>query len=125
MPDVIDWLERQGQSPQWRPTDPQALAAQLRRAGVDEAMSAAVLAGDAESLQAQLGQRIYCCILMPGDGDEDGDDDGKHKKPPPKKKDKHPPGDGHPGHHGDGKDMDGDAEHLGGDSHEHGKDTRH
>jgi hypothetical protein len=79
--DVIDFLENAGQDAQWRQADTEARAAALAGAEIPPELRAAMLAGDAQGLNAVLGQVAFCCYINPAKQDEDeGGQDDKDKK---------------------------------------------
>lgn len=79
--DVIDFLESAGQDAQWRQADTEARAAALAGVDIPPALRAAMLAGDAQGLNALLGQVAFCCYINPAKQDEDeGGQEDKDKE---------------------------------------------
>jgi hypothetical protein len=56
MSSVVDFLEKMGSEAQWRDASADDIEAALAEAGIDPAMSSAILARSAEQVQALLGQ---------------------------------------------------------------------
>jgi hypothetical protein len=66
MSDVIEFLERAGQDPQWRHASPDDMAKALADAQIAPDLRSAILAGDPKQLQILMGQeREPFLILMP------------------------------------------------------------
>jgi hypothetical protein len=76
MNNVIDFLEKIGQDPQWRHASPDQVEQALAGAKIAPELQMAILARDQVQLEKLLGQTPFCAPLFPGqEEEEDGEED--------------------------------------------------
>lgn len=76
MADIIQLLQRFGESAQFHGASPQQLDAAMAEAGVTGELRSALLTNDGAKLSALLGApaRVVCGLLTPDAPDQDGDE---------------------------------------------------
>lgn len=72
MSNVIDFLERIGQDASLHSCTPQQLEQEMKRAGIDPVVVAALQSGNYRALEELLGANTHvCCLIRTPDEDEE------------------------------------------------------
>jgi hypothetical protein len=76
MSNVIDFLERMGRDASLHSCTRQELEQEMKRAGIDPAVIAALQSGNYRALEDLLGANAHvCCLIRTPDDEEDDEDD--------------------------------------------------